>query len=311
MQIVVCLSVIILTLIFLCYMCYIYQRNFILCDKLLFENCESIRFKLNKGIQYTEKLMCDKRIIIDEGFIRDDNMECSIRYYVMYKYENKSTILYCHGNRGSIDRHLIKAFTFLNELNCNVVLFDYAGYGVSESMCRSKYDIFSNTVSVYEKVILQNSYLSSTSLIIYGISLGAIPAYMITMHITHNKESNQPKLILENGLYSVRYMFQNTQKWSFLRHFPMNNDFDMFSKFDNELFHISDNGIKLSILLISCLHDPVISYKHTIKIYENLLKHDTSYVRFDDPDFGHINSWKFGSIYFTPIRTFLSEVQSG
>jgi len=185
-------------------------------------------------------------------------------------------------------------------------------------MCRSKYDIFSNTLTVYEKAVLQNSYLSSTSLIIYGISLGAIPAYMLAVHVTQNKGSKQPKLILENGLYSVRYIFQNTHKWSFLRYFPMKNDFDIFSKFDNNMFHIRENessselsDIKLSILLISCLHDPVISYKHTIKIYENLLRHDTSYVRFDDPDFGHINSWKFGSIYFTPIRTFLSEVQNG
>ena len=308
MQIVVCIYVIIFSLIFLCYMCYIYKRNFILCDKLLFESNESIRFKLNKNIQYAEKVMCDKKIVIDEGFIHDDNMNCSIRYYVLYKYKNDSTVLYCHGNRGSIDRHLMKAFTFMNELNTNVVLFDYAGYGVSEGICRSKYDIFSNTLSVYEKVILADSYLSTTSLIIYGISLGAIPAYMLAMHIkdlledkcVKNSRTKAPKLILENGLYSVRYIFQNTHKWSFLRYFAQDNEFNIFSKDDE---NYSDT--KLSILLISCLHDPVISYKHSIKIYENLLNHDIVYIRFDDPDFGHINSWKFGSIYFTPIRTFL------
>ena len=108
-------------------------------------------------------------------------------------------------------------------------------------------------------------------------------------------------MILENGLFSVRYIFQKTQKWSFLRDFPMNIDFDMFGN-DKRA-----SDIKLSILLISCLHDPVLSYKHSIKIFENLLNHDVSYIRFDDPDFGHINSWKFGSVYFTPIRTFLCD----
>jgi len=297
--------VIMLSLMFLSYMCYIYQRNFILCDKLLFETTESIRFKLNKNIQYTEKLMCDKKIMIDEGFVRDERMNCCIRYYVMYRYDNKSTILYCHGNRGSIDRHLMKAFTFMNELNTNIVLFDYAGYGVSESICRSKYDIFSNTLSVYEKVIRTDSFLSNTSLIIYGISLGAIPAFMLAMRI----QNERPKLILENGLYSVRYIFQQKYKWSFLRYFPLNTDFDMFKgkNDDDNKKNDDDTGIKLSILLISCLHDPVISYKHSIKIYEKILNHEVSYIRFDDPDFGHINSWKFGSIYFTPIRTFLCE----
>ena len=297
MQLVVYVSIIILSLTFLCYMLYIYQRNFILCDKLLFETSDSIRFKLNKNIQYSEKVMCDKKIIIDEGFIHDDTMKCLIRYYVMYKFDNKNTLLYCHGNRGSIDRHLMKAFTFMNELNTNILLFDYAGFGVSESMCRSKYDMFSNTLSIYEKVICADSFLVNTSLIIYGISLGSIPAYMLTMFI----KKRNPKLILENGLFSVRYIFQKTQKWSFLRDFPMNIDFDMFGN-DKRA-----SDIKLSILLISCLHDPVLSYKHSIKIFENLLNHDVSYIRFDDPDFGHINSWKFGSVYFTPIRTFLCD----
>ena len=65
----------------------------------------------------------------------------------------------------------------------------------------------------------------------------------------------------------------------------------------------------LNVFLICSLHDNVISHKHSIKLYQTLKNRGmskVSYLRFNDPDIGHTNAWKFGTFYFKIFNRFLS-----
>ena len=188
------------------------------------------------------------------------------------------------------------------ETNVNILVFDYAGYGKSTGVCYNDRDMFQNALAIYEQLYSKHSIMNVTQLYIYGISLGTVSALMLGMYLGDKCKG----VILENCLFSIYYLLKKC-KWSFLNLLSDKYVRCKFSveKYLDELCIYKD----LKIFLICSLYDNVINYKNTIKLYQTLKNRgmkNISYLRFNDPDIGHTNAWKFGNIYFPIINCFLS-----
>ena len=280
--------------------CRLYQRNFIICDKYLFQKnnikTASTCFRcLEKKFQNTEYKIL-------EGFSYDTHTMNDIHYLIIYNKSFTKTLFYCHGNSGSIDRHVQKCITLMTELNVNIILFDYAGFGQSSGYCVTEHDMFLNALAVYEDIHIKYSFLRNTNIFIYGISLGGVCALLLALYL--NKKCHG--LILENSLYSLSYLFKKSNI-SIFKLIPNNWIHSQFC-IDKYLCDL-DIELQLPVLVLCALHDKVLCYKNSLKIYDilnNIGMKNVSYVRLDDIDIGHTNAWKFGSLYFNVLNRLLS-----
>ena len=98
--------------------CCFYQRNFIICDKLIFESQKSINKSINDNIRHFEKM---NEIKSEQGFVRDHYSNCDLHYYIMFSDSFKKTLIFFHGNKGSIDRHLNKCYAIHYRLQMNIM----------------------------------------------------------------------------------------------------------------------------------------------------------------------------------------------
>lgn len=85
----------------------------------------------------------------------------------------KGTLLYCHGNTGSI-AHRIGVFRHLQRLKVNLLAFDYRGYGRSSGV-PSESGLFEDVRAAY-KLLVETLGQSPGEIILVGHSLGGAVA---------------------------------------------------------------------------------------------------------------------------------------
>lgn len=81
------------------------------------------------------------------------------------------TILYCHGNKKSIDEYWDRVM-LLHELGVNVFIFDYRGFGKSEGESSEK-GLFEDGTAAFNYIRTQYG-VTDDSISIYGYSLGNV-----------------------------------------------------------------------------------------------------------------------------------------
>ena len=85
----------------------------------------------------------------------------------------RGTILYCHGNTGSIG-HRIGVFRHLRRLRVNLLVFDYRGYGRSQGT-PTETGLFQDVRAAYHHLV-HSIGVSPTSILLFGHSLGGAVA---------------------------------------------------------------------------------------------------------------------------------------
>ncbi len=113
------------------------------------------------------------------------------------------TFLYCHGNSGNIWRYWYRAVALWN-MGANVFIFTYRGYGLSKgetSRKNIKKDV--ETAATYIK---RRPEVVTSRLIVYGYSMGAIPASYLVGTSSH--KNSFASVILESGLDSPEEIMQ-------------------------------------------------------------------------------------------------------
>ncbi|KAI0463331.1 hypothetical protein LJB42_003354 [Komagataella kurtzmanii] len=112
-------------------------------------------------------------------------------------YSNKTVVVLCP-NAGNIGHYLSIVKLFYAQMNCNVVIYSYRGYGHSTGKASEKgLKIDADTVMKY---ISEDEQLSKSSLILYGRSLGGA----VAIYIASNYPSHVHGIILENTFLSIR-----------------------------------------------------------------------------------------------------------
>jgi alpha-beta hydrolase superfamily lysophospholipase len=111
---------------------------------------------------------------------------------------SKGVIFYLHGNAGALNTWGSVAKTYTN-LNYDVFMLDYRGYGKSEGKIKGQSQIFQDIQAAYDKL---KTYYSEDKIIILGFSIGTGLAAKVA-------STNNPRLlILQAPYYSLIDMKQ-------------------------------------------------------------------------------------------------------
>lgn len=167
---------------------------------------------------------------------------------------SKGLIFYLHGNAGSLSSWGEVARTY-TDLNYDVFILDYRGYGKSEGSISGQGQLFQDMQTVYDE--LANKY-NEDSIIVLGYSIGAGLASKIA-------STNKPKLlILQAPFYSLTDMMRHT--------FPIIPTFILKYKLKTNEFI---KNCKMPIVIFHGNQDEVIYYGSSLKLKELFKEKDT------------------------------------
>jgi uncharacterized protein len=124
-----------------------------------------------KLIFFPQKLAGDHKFEFPQKFeeINITAGDNKILHGILFRADSsKGLIFYLHGNAGSLSSWGDAASTY-TDLNYDVFMLDYRGYGKSEGMIRGEEEIFQDVQVVYEKV--KQKY-AENKIIVLGYSVG-------------------------------------------------------------------------------------------------------------------------------------------
>ncbi|EEH21900.2 hypothetical protein PABG_07871 [Paracoccidioides brasiliensis Pb03] len=204
----------------------------------------------------------------------------------------KFTILMFHGNAGNIGHRLPISQALGQSLNCNILMLEYRGYGLSTGTPDEQgLKIDAQTGLDY---IRQRAETSGTKVLIYGQSIGGAVAIDLTAKNQH--QGDVAGLILENTFLSVKKMIPSV--------FPA-------AKYVTRLCHqywasedVLPKITKVPILFLSGLKDEIVPPDHMAQLF-SICKASTKVWRMF-PN-GHHNDTVAESGYFDHIYSFVMD----
>jgi pimeloyl-ACP methyl ester carboxylesterase len=173
---------------------------------------------------------------------------------LLFKSEqSKGLIFYLHGNAGSLRSWGAVAKTY-TELDYDVFVVDYRGYGKSEGKISGEKQLFSDMQQVYSA--LKKIY-GEDNMIVLGYSIGSGPA-------TYLAAVNHPqKLILQAPFYSLTDVVKN--------YFPFMPPFLIKYKFENFSYL---QKCSMPVVIFHGDRDEVIPFTSSLRLKEHLKEGD-------------------------------------
>lgn len=167
---------------------------------------------------------------------------------------SKGLIFYLHGNAGSINSwgEVAKRYT---DLNYDVFILDYRGYGKSEGSIRGQEQLFEDVQVAYNE--MKKKY-NEDSIVILGYSIGTGPATKVA-------SMNRPRLlILQAAYYSMVDMMKHN--------YPIIPTFLLKYKFETYKY-IKD--CQMPVIIFHGDLDEIIHYNSSIKLKKQMRDTDT------------------------------------
>lgn len=148
-----------------------------------------------------------------------------------------ATLIFCHGNAGNIS-HRMEKIKIFNELNLNVLIFDYRGYGISKGSPSEK-GLYLDAEAAYNYLV-NKKIVPPVKIIAYGESLGGA----VALDLAGKHEVGG--IIIEGSFTSVRDMARRV--FPFIPAFIYANKFDSLQKikhikYPKLIFHSIDDEI--------------------------------------------------------------------
>ena len=219
--------------------------------------CGVLFIAQEKLIFFPQKLAKNYPFTFDQNFEEINikmNDNISLNGLLFKADSSKGLIFYLHGNAGSLSSWGGVAKTY-TDLNYDVFMLDYRGYGKSEGSITSQEQLFQDLQIVYDT--LKKMY-SENKIIVLGYSIGTGLATKIA-------SANNPKLlILQAPYYSLTDMMQHT--------YPIIPTFILKYKFETNEY-IKD--CKMPVVDFHGNQDEVIYYGSSLKLKELFKKTDT------------------------------------
>ena len=219
--------------------------------------CGLLYFFQEKLIFFPENLDKDFKFSFDQKFeeINFTTQDNQLLNGILFRSDSsKGLIFYLHGNAGSLNSwgEVAKTYT---DLNYDVFMLDYRGYGKSEGKINSQDQLFQDMQTVYDE--LKTKY-DESKIIVLGYSIGTGLAAKIA-------SANRPKLlILQAPYFSLTDMMKHT--------YPIIPTFLLKYKFEtNKLI----KDCKMPIIIFHGNKDEVIYYNSSIKLQEIIKQTDT------------------------------------
>ena len=151
-------------------------------------------------------------------------------------------IIYCQGNSGDLGTSLFECFEISLKCNCNIITFEYPGYGICKNDEITELEFFKRVKIVYNYIRQKLNY-KPNQIILYGFSLGT----GIAFDFACRKEFPVAGLILQAPFLSIIrtiYNIKNTQ------YFDLFNNCDKAKNLCRKTFFIHGD------------HDTIVPYIH-------------------------------------------------
>lgn len=178
-----------------------------------------------------------------------------IHCWYFNKFKNAKTILFCHGNKGSISNcsYMIE---FCHAIKINLLLFDYSGFGCSNNMPSSN-KIIKSAVTTYDFL---TKIVDKDDIIVWGHSLGGYPAINLAT------KRDVKYLVLFSVFTSITDVFHNTYRFSSFSKSIINMCLpNMIDTMDNCK---NIKKIKCPVVIIHSKDDDVIDYEKSKQLYD-------------------------------------------
>ncbi len=158
------------------------------------------------------------------------------------------TILFCHGNAGNIS-HRLEKLKFFQELGCNVLIFDYRGYGRSKGRPSEK-GLYNDAQSASNYLLSRK--IAPRQIIGYGESVGG--AVIIDLA----SKNALAGLIIDSTFSNSKDMVKII--YPFLPYWVFSSRWDSLNKI---------RSITIPKLIIHSINDEIVPYKLGRKIFES------------------------------------------
>lgn len=219
--------------------------------------CILLYFFQEKLIFFPQKLDTDFEFEFDQPF-EEKNIELADGKKLnglLFKAEHsKGLVFYLHGNAGSLASwgYVAKTYT---DLNYDVFIIDYRGYGKSEGTINGQTQLFEDVQLVYTE--LKKTYPENNTIIL-GYSIGSGPAAKLA-------SVNNPRLlILQAPYYSLKDLVK--QKFVLIPTFILKYPFETNKYLKN---------CKMPVVLFHGDQDQVIYYGSSLKLQKEFKSTDT------------------------------------
>lgn len=163
--------------------------------------------------------------------------------------KSRATVLFFHGNAGNIGDRMGKIQLFHN-LNLNVFIFDYRGYGKSAGKPTEK-GMYEDALAAYDHLIARQD-TAKDKIVLYGASLGGTAAIDLA---TKRKVRG---LILDSTFTNAQDMARRI--YPFIPSFMLTLQLDSLSKVKN---------LTVPKLFIHSVDDEMVPYDLGKKLYES------------------------------------------
>jgi len=162
--------------------------------------------------------------------------------------DSRAAVIFFHGNGGNISHRLEKIKIF-NDLNVDVLIFDYRGYGMSKGSPSEK-GLYLDAEAVYSYLVNVRG-ISPQKIIGYGESLGG----SIVVDLANKHELGG--VIIEGGVTSVRDMAKRLLP--FIPTFVYASKYDSLEKIKN---------IKFPKLIFHSIDDEIVPFDLGKRLYD-------------------------------------------
>ncbi len=180
----------------------------------------------------------------DVFFETSDNLK--INAWMILSRNAKYTILFFHGNAGNIS-HRIEKIKFFNDLECNVFIVDYRGYGRSQGK-PSEAGLYKDAQAAYAYLVSKG--ILANQIIGYGESIGGA----VVVDLARQKKMKA--IILDSTLSSLKDMVKYS--YPFIPYWVFASRFDSESKI---------KVIKIPKLIIHSVNDEIVPFIFGKKLY--------------------------------------------
>lgn len=166
---------------------------------------------------------------------------------------HSDTMLFCHGNAGNMgDR--VGLIKLLNDLDLNVFIFDYRGYGNSKGTPSEK-GTYLDAEAAYEKALEMNG-VDRNNIVLYGRSLGAAVAIELAL------KKDVKGVIIDGAFCSTGDMAK--EMYSFLPiKISLRIRYDSISKIGK---------VKIPKLIIHSTDDEIVPFHHGKELFERAIE---------------------------------------
>jgi pimeloyl-ACP methyl ester carboxylesterase len=224
----------------------------------------------------------------------------SIHSWLLLQKENAKsapTIIFFHGNAGNIGLRLPNAKQMMKNLNANVMMVEYRGYGDSDTVKPNEAGLKLDAQAAL-RFIVKHPKIDPSKIIIFGRSLGGSVAFHLAQYAQQN---NLPVagVVVENTFLSISSMVDHLMPYV-----------APFKPLVLRLDWNSENivpRLEMPVFYIGGAQDQLVPHPHMLKLYKKTTR--SRLVRLHVvPDGTHNETWvQGGQEYWVAFAHFLMQ----